>query len=69
MVTGKKEDDGISHGFKLCCGMFCLWGPESLPDFAEPPFCGSKTPTLTLVFFQIEWSYVFIGLGMVPFPQ
>lgn len=36
MVTGKKEDDGISHGFKLCCGVFCPWGPESLPDFAEP---------------------------------
>lgn len=38
MVTGKREDGGIRHGFKLRCGVFCLWGPESLPDLAEPPF-------------------------------
>lgn len=29
----------------------------------------SKIPILTLVFFQIKWSYVFIGPGMVPISQ
>jgi hypothetical protein len=37
-VTGKREDDGIRHELKLCCSVFWLWGPESLPELTESPF-------------------------------